>query len=126
MKIVGYTRTRLIEELGEQDLEEQERGIAEFCDARNLEMTGVIVDEAGTPTQNLTKALEADVEGIVVTDPLVIADDLDGVSDFAEQLVDRNMHLFVILHNKHIDPHMNNAQQELIDISTNLLTRKVS
>lgn len=126
MKIVGYTRTRLIEELGEQDLEEQERGIAEFCDARNFDLTGVIVDEAGSSAHNLEKALGSNVDGIVITDPLVIADDIESVSRFATQLIHQNKHLFVILHDHHIDPHMNDAQQQLIDMSVGFLEKRVS
>lgn len=125
MRLVGYARTRLIEELGEQDLEEQERSIAEFCTANNHELTHVVADD-GENIDALNEALQADAEGLVVIDPLVIADDVGTAHDIAAELIKRQKHLFIVYRQKHIDPQSNTVEQDLVDSTLSLLDRKVS
>src|SRR4051812_16108277 len=103
MRLVGYARTRLIEELGEHDLEEQERSLAEFCAANNHELTHVVADD-GENIDAINDALQADADGIVVIDPLVIAEDVGTAHDIAAELIKRKKHLFIVYRQKHLDP----------------------
>jgi len=125
MRLVGYARTRLVEQLGERDLEEQERGLAEFCAANNHELTGVVADD-GENLNAINEALEADAEGIVIIDPLVIAADVGSAHDIAAELIKRKKHLFIVYRDKHIDPKSTDGEQELIDSCISLMDKKVS
>jgi hypothetical protein len=125
MRLVGYARTRLIEELGEHDLEEQERGLAEFCAANNHELTHVVADD-GENIDAINDALQADADGIVVIDPLVIAEDVGTAHDIAAELIKRKKHLFIVYRQKHLDPQSSDGAQELADSCISLLDRKVS
>jgi DNA invertase Pin-like site-specific DNA recombinase len=125
MRLVGYARTRLIEQLGEADLEQQERSLAEFCDANNHELTHVVADD-GENLNALNEALEADADGIVVIDPLVIAQDVSTAHDIAAELIKREKHLFMVYREKHIDPRNTAGEQDLVDSCLSLIDRKVS
>lgn len=125
MRLVGYARTRLSEQLGEHDLEEQERSIAEFCAANDHELTHVIADD-GENLDAMDEALRADADGIVVIDPLIIAEDVTSAHDVAAELIKRKKHLFIVYRQKHIDPGSKESEQDLIDSTISLLERKVS
>lgn len=125
MRLVGYARTRLFEDLAEQDLEEQERSLAEFCAANNHELTRVVADD-GENEDAINEALQADADGIVVIDPLIIAEDIGTAHDIAAELIKRQKHLFIVYHDKHIDPRVNDTSKELVDSYTALMERKVS
>lgn len=125
MRLVGYARTRLVEQLGEQDLEEQERSLAEFCAANDHELTHVVADD-GENENALNEALEADAEGIVVIDALVIAQDIGTAHDIAAELTKRGKHLFIVYRQKHIAPQSTEGEQELVDSCVSLIDRKVS
>jgi hypothetical protein len=125
MRLVGYARTRLFEQLGERDLEEQERSIAEFCAANNHELTLFVADD-GENIDAIDEALEADADGIVVIDPLIIAQDVGTAHDIAAELIKRKKHLFIVYREKHIDPKSTEGEQELVDSYISLMDRKVS
>lgn len=95
MRLVGYVRTRLFEDLAEQDLQEQERSLAEFCAANNHELTSVVADN-GEREDTINEALQADADGIVVVDPLIIAEDVGTAHDIAAELIKRKKHLFFV------------------------------
>lgn len=125
MRLVGYARTRLIEQLGEADLEEQERSLGEFCIANAHELTHVVADD-GENQNALDEALDADADGIIVTDPLVIAQDVATAHDIAAQLIKRQKHLFIVYNEKHIDPKDGESQRDLVESCISLINRKVS
>jgi hypothetical protein len=126
MKLVGYTRTRLVEELGEHDLEEQERALAEFCSVHAHELTSVMADEGEGPQAALTHALDSAAEGIVITDPLVIGETIDAASNFVSRMVAHKKHLFIVFHEKHIDPNSGHPEEELISQSLSLLNHQLN
>lgn len=125
MRLVGYTRTHYSEQLGERDLEEQERAIAEFCAANNHELTNVVVDE-GDSHDAMYDALQQDVDGIVVIDPLVVADDVGTAHDIAAEMIKRNKHLFMVYRQRHIEPDSRFGEQELVDSCINVMDKKAS
>lgn len=125
MRLVGFARTRFSEQVGERDLEEQERSMAEFCAQNNHELTGVVADD-GENIDALNEALEADADGIVVIDPLVIAADVGTAHDIAAELIKRRKHLFIVYRQRHLDPQSGSTEQDLVDSTISLLDRKVS
>jgi hypothetical protein len=125
MKLLAYTRTRLVEDLGEHDLEEQERALAEFCAAHNHELVGVLADEGEGPLSALKQALDSAADGIVITDPLVVGESVDAAASFIAGLVSHKKHLFVVLHDLHIDPNSGHPEEELINQSLSLLNHKI-
>ncbi len=124
MRLIGYVKTRLIEQLGELDLDEQGRSIAEFCSIHHHELTKMVADDLDTEDA-LNEALEADADGIVVIDPLVIADTVRAAHEIAVELIKRKKHLFIVCSQKHIDPQSTESEQELVDSCVYLLLRKV-
>jgi hypothetical protein len=125
MRLVGYARTRLVEQLGERDLEEQERSLAEFCAAHDHDLTHVVADD-GENENALNEALDADADGIVIIDPLVIAEDIGTAHDIAAELIKRKKHLFIVYREKHIAPRSTEGEQDLVDSCISLIDRKVS
>jgi hypothetical protein len=121
MRLIGYTRTKLKDEVGEQDLEEQERVIAEFCTANAHELYSFISDEEGRLT-GLEEALKTAADGLVITDALVIADDTGRTDQLFQSLEKTGKHLFIVYHGKHIDPAASGARQELVDSCKSLIT----
>jgi hypothetical protein len=125
MRLVGYARTTFVEQLAEQDLEEQERGMAEFCAANNHELIHVVADD-GENIDALNEALQADADGIVVIDPLIIAEDVGTAHDIAAELIKKNKHLFIVYREKHIDPGSTDGEQDFVDSCLSMLDRKLA
>ncbi len=125
MRLIGYVKTHLFEQLGELDLEEQERSIADFCTLNHHELTKMVADDPNTEDA-INEALEADADGIVIIDPLVIAENLNAAHGIAAELIKRKKHLFIVYRDKHIDPQSTEPEQDLVDSCVYLLLRHVS
>jgi len=125
MRLLGYTRTRLLEDVGEADLQQQERALAEFCSSHQHELIGVVADEGSGPQSALSAALNSDAEGIVITDSMVIGETLDAAVAFAGEMVSHKKHLFIMLHDKHIDPTVHPAE-DLIHQQLSLLNHEIT
>lgn len=129
MRLIGYTRTNLSEDVGAQDLDEQERGLAEYCRENSHDLTHVLADPdqhwLSHPDGALERALKSDADGIVITDPLVIAENVQTVHDFSNKLVKHNKHLLIIYRDAHIDPN-EDPHQSLMQICEPLLSPKGS
>ncbi|MFN8654987.1 MAG: recombinase family protein [Candidatus Obscuribacterales bacterium] len=107
MNLVAYLRSSMQEDVGEQDMEEQERGIAEYCKQRGYNLTEVVTDESiqsSTERHGLDHALETTADGIIVTDPLVITDKYEDLDHFFEKLAQHRKKLIVVYENKQFDP----------------------
>lgn len=125
MKLVGYVRTRFTDELAEQDLEEQERGIAEYCQLHDHDLTSIVTTD-GDHVEKLAALLGSNEQGIVVTDPLVLANDLKEAQQFGSQLADSKKHLFIVFHDKHISPDADTPDQQFIDTCMAVFNKKSS
>lgn len=107
MNLVAYLRSSMQEDVGEQDMEEQERGIAEYCKLRGFNLNEVVTDESSASSTNrhgLDHALDCDADGIIVTDPLVITDKYKDLDEFFQKLASHKKKLVIVYENKQFDP----------------------
>jgi DNA invertase Pin-like site-specific DNA recombinase len=113
------------EDVGEQDMEEQERGIAEYCKQRGYNLKEVVTDESlksSTERHGLDQALNSSADGIIVTDPLVITDKYKDIDEFFNKLAEHKKKLVVVYENKQFDPSQtSNVKEEFHEAYPHLL-----
>lgn len=107
MNLVAYLRSNMQEDVGQQDMEEQERGIAEYCRLRGYNLQEIKCDEGSQSCSDrvgLTQALQCSADGIIVTDPLVITSTFKDLDLFFGKLAEHKKKLVVIYENQQFDP----------------------
>ena len=124
MNLVAYLRSSMQEDVGEQDMEEQERGIAEYCKQFGYNLKEIVTDESlqsSTQRHGLDQALHSSADGIIVTDPLVITDKYTDIDEFFNKLAEHKK-LVVVYENKQFDPaETNNVKEQFHEAYPHLL-----
>lgn len=126
MKVTAYARTHYCEDLGEHDLDEQLCEIERYCQHHKLELINVVAEGNSAVSSALTTALAGIGDGVVVTDALVLADDLDEACDVGMRFADSGKHLFIVYHDKHIDPCDTMPEQQLVNSCLEMLDHEFS